>query len=107
MTTWIFLRGLTRESRHWGRFLEQFRQVLPEHLLVAPGIDPLLVDLFSDAQTNGGLLLAGETWEKTNVYWLARLDPKGNLIWEKTIGYSHTGAWRLRIAHDVWRKTPG
>jgi hypothetical protein len=36
---------------------------------------------------DGGLLLAGETWEKTNVYWLARLDPKGNLIWEKTTGY--------------------
>lgn len=35
MSTWIFLRGLTRESRHWGGFLEQFRQVLPEHPLVA------------------------------------------------------------------------
>lgn len=35
MTTWIFLRGLTRESRHWGDFLEQFRQVFPEHPLVA------------------------------------------------------------------------
>ena len=35
MTTWVFLRGLTRESRHWGDFLDQFRQVLPEHPLVA------------------------------------------------------------------------
>jgi pimeloyl-ACP methyl ester carboxylesterase len=35
MTTWIFLRGLTRESRHWGGFLEQFSQVLPGHSLVA------------------------------------------------------------------------
>ena len=35
MTTWILLRGLTRESRHWGSFLEQFRQVLPEHQLLA------------------------------------------------------------------------
>jgi pimeloyl-ACP methyl ester carboxylesterase len=35
MSTWIFLRGLTRESRHWGDFLEQFRQALPGHSLVA------------------------------------------------------------------------
>jgi pimeloyl-ACP methyl ester carboxylesterase len=26
MTTWIFLRGLTRESRHWGDFPEMFRR---------------------------------------------------------------------------------
>jgi pimeloyl-ACP methyl ester carboxylesterase len=35
MSTWIFLRGLTRESRHWGDFLEQFRQVLSAQSLVA------------------------------------------------------------------------
>jgi len=34
------------------------RRFCEKHLQVAPGLDPLLVDLFSDAQTNGGLLLA-------------------------------------------------
>jgi len=34
------------------------RRFCEKHLQVAPGIEPLLVDLFSDAQTNGGLLLA-------------------------------------------------
>ncbi len=34
------------------------RRFCETHLQVAPSIDPLLVDLFSDAQTNGGLLLA-------------------------------------------------
>jgi selenide,water dikinase len=34
------------------------RRFCEKHLQVAPGIDPLLVDLFSDAQTNGGLFLA-------------------------------------------------
>lgn len=29
MTTWIFLRGLTRESRHWGEFVGQFQQTMP------------------------------------------------------------------------------
>ncbi len=34
------------------------RNFCQKSLQVAPDIDPLLVDLFSDAQTNGGLLLA-------------------------------------------------
>ncbi len=34
------------------------RNFCAKSLTVAPGLDPLLVDLFSDAQTNGGLLLA-------------------------------------------------
>jgi selenide, water dikinase len=34
------------------------RRFCDQHLLVTPDIDPLLVDLCSDAQTNGGLLLA-------------------------------------------------
>lgn len=40
MTTWVFLRGLTRESRHWGRFPELFRAEMPAarvHLLDLPG----------------------------------------------------------------------
>jgi len=46
------------------------------------------VQINAAAETaDGGLLLAGETWEKTSVYWLARLDTKGNLLWEKTLGY--------------------
>lgn len=28
MTTWVFLRGLTREARHWGNFPDTFRAVL-------------------------------------------------------------------------------
>jgi hypothetical protein len=47
---------------------------------------PVEVKAVADT-VDGGLLLAGETWEKTNVYWLARLDSKGNLIWEKIIGF--------------------
>jgi len=29
MASWIFLRGLTRERRHWGDFAAQFQQALP------------------------------------------------------------------------------
>jgi pimeloyl-ACP methyl ester carboxylesterase len=34
MTTWILLRGLTRESRHWGAFVNQFQQALPHQTVV-------------------------------------------------------------------------
>jgi pimeloyl-ACP methyl ester carboxylesterase len=33
--TWILLRGLTRESRHWRNFLKQFQQALPDTQIIA------------------------------------------------------------------------
>ena len=30
MSTWILLRGLTRESRHWGDFPTGFRSAVPD-----------------------------------------------------------------------------
>jgi pimeloyl-ACP methyl ester carboxylesterase len=35
MNTWILLRGLTREIRHWGPFIGQFEQAMPEARVVA------------------------------------------------------------------------
>lgn len=35
MSTWIFLRGLTRESRHWGDFPATFRGEFPDAEIVA------------------------------------------------------------------------
>ena len=32
--TWVFLRGLARESRHWGRFLAAFQQALPDSQVI-------------------------------------------------------------------------
>ena len=34
MSTWVFLRGLTRESRHWGDFPEVFRKVIGDAEIV-------------------------------------------------------------------------
>ncbi len=34
MTTWVLLRGLTRESGHWGAFVDQFQQAMPDCRLV-------------------------------------------------------------------------
>ena len=36
MSTWIFLRGLTRESRHWGTFPETFRDEVPAAQVFTP-----------------------------------------------------------------------
>lgn len=35
LPTWVFLRGLTRESRHWGAFVDEFAQALPGSRVVA------------------------------------------------------------------------
>ena len=35
MSTWILLRGLTRESGHWGAFVEQFQRALPDAQVLA------------------------------------------------------------------------
>lgn len=32
---WIFLRGLTRETSHWGSFLEDFRHALPSEQVIS------------------------------------------------------------------------
>lgn len=40
MNTWIFLRGLTREAAHWGRFTAEFQLAMPQariHMLDLPG----------------------------------------------------------------------
>lgn len=38
MSTWVFLRGLAREQRHWEDFPLQFRQALPDALIVTPDL---------------------------------------------------------------------
>jgi alpha-beta hydrolase superfamily lysophospholipase len=35
MNTWLFLRGLTRESRHWGSFIEKFQLAQPGSCVVS------------------------------------------------------------------------
>ena len=38
MSTWIFLRGLTRESRHWGAFPEIFRREMSNARVHTPDL---------------------------------------------------------------------
>ncbi|HXF46085.1 MAG TPA: alpha/beta hydrolase [Burkholderiaceae bacterium] len=38
MSTWVFLRGLTRESRHWGDFIATFEATLPGARVLTPDL---------------------------------------------------------------------
>ena len=38
MSPWILLRGLTREARHWGGFVELLRDEFPDAPVVAPDL---------------------------------------------------------------------
>jgi pimeloyl-[acyl-carrier protein] methyl ester esterase len=55
---WIFLRGLARETRHWGKFPEMFQQSFPgtfTQVLEIPGVGkkyrekpPIVLDRYAD-----------------------------------------------------------
>lgn len=38
MSTWVFLRGLTREARHWGDFPDKFRAEVAHSKVVTPDL---------------------------------------------------------------------
>jgi pimeloyl-ACP methyl ester carboxylesterase len=38
MSTWIFLRGLSREARHWGNFPDVFRQAVANANIATPDL---------------------------------------------------------------------
>jgi len=38
MDTWVLLRGLTRESRHWGSFAGQFQQAIAQARVLTPDL---------------------------------------------------------------------
>lgn len=51
------------------------RRFCESHVQIAQGIDPLMLDLFSDAQTNGGLLLSVESAAAPHI--VARFQEEG------------------------------
>lgn len=65
MNTWILLRGLTRERRHWGSFAEGFAKVLPEARVV-------LLELPGNGELNG----EASPWTITEVAQRCRTDLK-------------------------------
>ena len=91
MRSWVFLRGLTRESRHWGDFIAQFQEAMPQdkiipldfpgngqlHLQRSPTAVAAMVEHCREQLTQAGLeppysLLAMSLGGMVAVDWAAR-----------------------------------
>lgn len=88
MSTWILLRGLTRESGHWGAFAEQFQRTLPEARVLA-----------LDLPGNGSLHLQRSPWRVANMVEhcraqlvLRRVEPPYHLL-AMSLGAMVAVAW--------------
>ena len=96
MSTWIFLRGLTRESRHWGSFPETFRQAVPEadvHTIDLPG-NGRLHRLKSPADV-------AEMAESCRAQLLASGIPPPYHVLAMSLGAMVTIAWAARHPEEI------
>lgn len=98
MTTWVLLRGLTRETRHWGR--------LPDLLGGMPGGDRVLrVDLPGNGEY-AGLRAPGAVAEMVGFVRLAALQSGAGAPFSlvaMSLGGMVATAWAQRHPHDIDR----
>ncbi len=96
MTDWVLLRGLTRESRHWGRF--------PAHLGAALGDARVIcVDLPGNGKLNGIASLSSveamADWCHAEIARLGIAQPVQVLA--MSLGAMVAVAWAARHPHDI------
>ncbi|MCX7167450.1 MAG: alpha/beta hydrolase [Rhodocyclales bacterium] len=96
MTDWVLLRGLTRESRHWGRF--------PEHLGAALGDARVIcLDLPGNGKLNGTASLpsveAMADWCHAEIARLG-IAPSVQVL-AMSLGAMVAVAWAARHPHDI------
>ncbi len=96
--TWVLLRGLTRESGHWGPFLSQLAAVLPEAKLIA-----------LDLPGNGALFAQASPWRVEDMVvscraQLAAMDvaPPYNLL-ALSLGGMVAVAWSEQAPRELAR----
>lgn len=99
MTTWILLRGLMRDSRHWAGFVEEFQQAVPHSRVVA-----------LDLPGNGALNLQPSPWSvpamvaHCRAQLLARgIQPPYALL-AMSLGAMVAVAWSAAYPHEVSRQ---
>jgi pimeloyl-ACP methyl ester carboxylesterase len=51
-TVWVFLRGLIRESGHWGTFPEQFQKAFPDHHILTIDLPGNGIQHLNDSPTS-------------------------------------------------------
>jgi selenide,water dikinase len=74
------------------------RRFCEAHLQVAPGVDPVMLDILSDAQTNGGLLLAVES--AAAAYVVARFREEGAQVAAIVGEVTGSGQGMIRVEKD-------
>ena len=95
-STWIFLRGLTRESRHWGDFPAIFRRRFPEARICTP-----------DLPGNGALnalespLRVDEMAEDLRARLLAQGVPPPYRLLAMSLGAMVAVAWAARYPEEI------
>jgi pimeloyl-ACP methyl ester carboxylesterase len=96
MTTWIFLRGLTRESRHWGDFPEMFRREVPGAQVYTP-----------DLPGNGALyaqkspLHVEEMMEHCRAQMIGQGIPRPYHLLAMSLGAMVAVAWAARYPDEI------
>lgn len=96
MSAWIFLRGLTRESRHWGSFPETFRQAVPDadvHAIDLPGNGVL--------HRQKSPLDVAEMAENCRAQLLARGIPPPYQVLAMSLGAMVAIAWAARHPEEI------
>ena len=98
MTTWVLLRGLTRERRHWGTFPD----VLAAH---APGAQIVALDLPGNGTLNG--LRSPWRVEAMAAHCRAALRARGMAppyaVLGMSLGAMVATAWAVQAPHEVER----
>ncbi len=96
MSTWVFLRGLTREARHWGDFPTIFRGAIPNAQIIA-----------LDLPGNGALhkmaspLSVGEMAEYCRFELQARGIPPPYHLLAMSLGAMVAVAWAAHHAQEI------
>lgn len=96
MSTWIFLRGLTRESRHWGGFAETFRQEITDadvHTVDLPGNGLL--------HTRRSPLQVTEMVDSCRAQLLRQHTPPPYHVLAMSLGAMVTVAWAERYPDEI------
>ena len=93
---WIFLRGLTREAAHWGRFPDDFRQALPaEHVLA--------LDLPGNGEFHrlASLLSVSSTVDFCRAELAGRGIKPPFFVLAMSLGAMVAADWACRFPHDI------
>lgn len=96
MSTWVFLRGLTRESRHWGAFPDVFRHEVPDAQIVTPDLPGN-----GTLNTHESPVRVEEMVERLRVQLIGQGVPPPYELLAMSLGAMVAVAWAARYPEEV------